>query len=521
VFPEHTCIFKHALTQEVAYSSLLLQHRKELHCLVAAAMEELYANRLPDFYGLLGYHYQRGEEWERALDYLQRAAQRCREIGAYLEEALQLGRAMAVAQRLGQAPVLAELRGQRGTAWVKCGKWAEAKPDLETALAELPPEDLGRRAELLSSLAAACFWALDIPGMQRHATEGHALAEKAGRDDLIAALLGWLGASQQTLGDLGLATELYERALAQGSGFCSAGLAGYPLTLYLRGRNAEALDLARESAQNFRSLSDTFAATFGHPHLGLALAACGRYTEAASVFEEARQLGRKHEVWAFHARSIAMSAGFHLDVFDFKGNEKLAEEAREQARLARFQPSVVSASLDLVFNFSRRGEIGRAERLVEETAAAAATTGGWHQWLWQLRLRQARAELACARRDWAGALEATLAAISESQARGRTKYVVMGLETRARAMAALGRHEESICDARSAVQLARPMGDPALFLRAATTLLALDGDDLLLSETRMTAGRILAELPDAEMRHQFETAEPVRLLAPLPSIRAA
>jgi serine/threonine protein kinase/tetratricopeptide (TPR) repeat protein len=515
VFPEHTCIFKHALTQEVAYNSLLLQHRKELHCLVAAAMEELYANRLPDFYGLLGYHYQRGEEWERALDYLQRAARRCREIGAYREEALQLGRAMGVAQRLGQAPVLAELRGQRGTAWVKCGKWAEAKPDLEAALEELPPENLGRRAELLSSLAAACFWALDIPGMQRHATEGHALAEKTGRDDLIAALLGWLGASQQTLGDLSSATELYERALAQGSGFCSAGLAGFPLTLYLRGRNAEALDRARESAENFRSLSDTFAATFGHPHLGLALAACGRYTEAASVFEEARQLGRKHEVWPFHARAIAMSAGFHLEVFDFEGNERLAEEAREEARLAGFPPSVVSASLDLVFNFTRRGEIGRAERLVEETAAAAATTGGWHQWLWQLRLRQARAELACARRDWAGALEAARAAISESRARGRTKYVVMGLETRARALAALGRQEEAIRDARNAVRLARAMRDPALFLRAAATLLTTDGDDALLAETRTTARKISAELPTDSMRRCFEAAEPVQLLGQL------
>ena len=238
VFPEHTCFFKHALTQEVAYNSLLLQRRKELHCLVAAAIEELYASRLPDFYSLLAYHYQRGEEWERALDYLQRAAQRCREVGAYREEALQLGRAMTVAHRLGQASVLAELRGQRGIAWVKCGRWADARPDLETALVELPPENLSRRAELLSSLAAACFWGLDVPGMQRHATEGHALAEKAGRDDLVAALLGWLGASQQTLGDLVSATELYERALAQGAGFCSAGLAGYPLTLYLLGRTA-------------------------------------------------------------------------------------------------------------------------------------------------------------------------------------------------------------------------------------------------------------------------------------------
>jgi len=70
-------------------------------------------------------------------------------------------------------------------------------------------------------------------------------------------------------------------------------------------------------------------------------------------------------------------------------------------------------------------------------------------------------------------------------------------------------------DLRTAIHLARPIGDPALFLRAATTLLTVDGDDLLLLETRTEAGRILAELPDAEMRQQFEAAEPVRRLGGL------
>jgi len=92
---------------------------------------------------------------------------------------------------------------------------------------------------------------------------------------------------------------------------------------------------------------------------------------------------------------------------------------------------------------------------------------------------------------------------------------VMGLETRTRAQAALGRRKEAVRDARSAVRMSRSLGDPALFLRAATALLALEGDELLLRETRQTAGRILAELPDAEMRRQFEMAESVRLLGPL------
>gem|GEM_PF-581951 len=525
VFPEHTCFSKHALTQEVAYNSLLLQRRKELHCLVAAAIEELQANRLPEFYGLLAYHYERGEEWERALEYLRRAAQRCREVGAYREEALQLGRAMTIAQRLGQAAAVTDLRGQRGIAWVNCGRWEEAKPDLETALLELPPENLHRRAELLSSLAGACFWGLDVPGMQRYVAEGQALAQIAGsenlRNDLVAELLAWQGASHQLQGDLLAATGLFERALATGGGFCSAALANYPLTLYWQGRTTEALARARESVQAFRSLGDMFAATFGHPHLGLALAACGRYAEAARVFDEARQLGLKHEVWTFLARSMAMSAGFHLELFDFRGNEALAEEARDRARSSGFGASLVSASLDLVFNFARRGEIVRAERMLEESRAAVAQIGGWHQWLWELRLRQARAELAYARADWSGALSWAEEAISESRKHARRKYVAAGLETRSQALVALGRKTEAIVDLRNAVQLARAMGDPALFLRAATTLLATAGDDALLSEARASARQILAELPTEEMRRQFEAAEPVRRLGPNILPRAA
>ena len=515
VFPEHTCYFKHALTQEVAYNSLLLQRRKELHCLVAAAMEELYAGRLAGYYGLLAYHYERGEEWERALDYLRRASQRSRGIGAYREEALQTGRAISIAQRLGYTEMVSDLRGQRGVAWVKVGMCAEARPELEAALIEIPPQNLERRAELLSSLAAACFWALDIPGTRHYAADAHTLARKARRNDLVAGSLAWLGACQQAQGDLVAATDLFERSLAKGAGHCSAALANYPLALYLSGRISEAVEEGLKSVAAFRSLTDTFAATFGHPHLGLALAARGQYAEALRVFEEAKQMGEKHDVWIFHARALAMSAGFHLDVFDFHGHERIAHEACERAHSANFLPSVVSASLDLVFNFARRGEVGRAEKLAEETAVAAARTGGWHQWLWQLRLRQAKAEIACARADWAGALECASAAVSESRARGRTKYWALGLESRAQSLLGLGRKDQAIRDLRKAVGLARKMGDPALFLRTGSALLAVDGSDELLSHIRQTAIRILQQLPDTEIRLQFEAAAPVRRLGPL------
>jgi class 3 adenylate cyclase/tetratricopeptide (TPR) repeat protein len=69
LFPELEYIFKHALTQEVAYNSLLLTRRKEIHERIGKAIEELYPERLEEFYEMLAYHYAKGEILEKASRY--------------------------------------------------------------------------------------------------------------------------------------------------------------------------------------------------------------------------------------------------------------------------------------------------------------------------------------------------------------------------------------------------------------------------------------------------------------------
>ena len=50
-------LFKHALTQEAAYESILIQRRKEIHQRVAQSIEKVFNERLHEFYGMLAYHY--------------------------------------------------------------------------------------------------------------------------------------------------------------------------------------------------------------------------------------------------------------------------------------------------------------------------------------------------------------------------------------------------------------------------------------------------------------------------------
>ncbi|MEE8396159.1 MAG: AAA family ATPase [bacterium] len=62
--PELEYMFKHAITHEVSYSTLLVSRRKTLHRLVGLAIEELYAGRLAEFHEMLAHHFDQGQVWD-------------------------------------------------------------------------------------------------------------------------------------------------------------------------------------------------------------------------------------------------------------------------------------------------------------------------------------------------------------------------------------------------------------------------------------------------------------------------
>jgi len=209
------------------------------------------------------------------------------------------------------------------------------------------------------------------------------------------------------------------------------------------------------------------------------------------------------------ARVTAMAAGLHLNVWDFRGAEALQSEARDLAKSVRFAPPIVSANIDALLACARSHDPGRAETLLDETAAAVARTAGWHEWLWRLRLTQARAELALARDAFAEAIETASETIDQSRRRKRPKYEALGLIVRARGRHAIARTPSAIADARCAVAVARTAGDPALLLLALDVLLELDGSDELAAEARAVTDRVHDALPDDGMRGEFRESEVV------------
>ena len=82
VYPDTIFAFKHALTQEVAYNSLLQESRAEIHAAVGAAIETLYADKLQEYVTTLAYHYSRSTTTHKAEQYLYSAGLRSVELSA-------------------------------------------------------------------------------------------------------------------------------------------------------------------------------------------------------------------------------------------------------------------------------------------------------------------------------------------------------------------------------------------------------------------------------------------------------
>jgi tetratricopeptide (TPR) repeat protein len=147
LFPEREYTFKHALTHEVAYSSLLQERRRVLHARIVEALEALAGDQLAEQVERLAHHALRGEMWDKALAYSRQAGEKAMARSAYREAVGYVERALST------LPHLPEMRDTR-----------EQAIDLRLALRSslLPLGDLGRILACLRE-AEALAQALDDP----------------------------------------------------------------------------------------------------------------------------------------------------------------------------------------------------------------------------------------------------------------------------------------------------------------------------------------------------------------------
>ena len=97
-------VFKHALTQEVAYTSVLLERRRQMHQSIGAAIESVYSDSIDDHVSELAHHFSRGAHADKAVTYLTLAGKQVLARYAYAEAKAHLQEGLRLIEKLPQSP---------------------------------------------------------------------------------------------------------------------------------------------------------------------------------------------------------------------------------------------------------------------------------------------------------------------------------------------------------------------------------------------------------------------------------
>jgi class 3 adenylate cyclase/tetratricopeptide (TPR) repeat protein len=324
LFPDPEYTFRHPLTLDVAYGSLLHERRRELHARIVDALERLYPDRMPEQAARLAHHAFRAEIWTKALTYLketQTAASRSTlnaaligsETGALwwsgdyprAIEVAQRDLAVAAGFRNFALSVVTNLR--LGEVYHALGDYPRAA-ELFRRTRETLQGDLERERFEMAGLPAVyarawLAWSLaelgDFAEGIAQGEEGVAIAEAADHP-YSQALAAWgLGTLHLVRGDPDRAVPVLERALVVIRMADTAVLYPFVATALgaayaLAGRVDEALSLLEEGLRQAGALNLQAHHPLRLVWLGEALIPAGQLERAAELAMQARALAEEH-----------------------------------------------------------------------------------------------------------------------------------------------------------------------------------------------------------------------------------
>ncbi len=426
--PELAYMFRHALTQETAYRSILRQQRRVFHSRVAKALEMLFPDQLDEHAALLAIHYEQAEAPEKAWPYYRLAGDAAFRLYANSEAAGHYARALALGGRAGApAPTLRHLFKRRGRALELEGQfesalahyegmvdWAEehAEPAIELegviaqAIVRCTPTShfdfeigkvlVGRAFSLAERLgdqasAAKIHWI----EMNRQRLKGSlaaaleqgelslALSEKLGLAEQRAQTLHDLGYVYSELGRVNKSIESFEEAAAfwRETGnllMLADNLSGSTISYYLKGDFDTTLEKSDEAYSITQKVKNLWGQAFSQMNIGFSLRERGEYAEALRRIDLSIALGKEsgfpvpYYFGRFQKSIVYGDLGMHdeglriaQEIYDYEGSNPFSE-TRLMSDVAR------------IFHLTHLGRLDEAQEILEISRTMISPEHTWY-----------------------------------------------------------------------------------------------------------------------------------------------
>jgi len=338
-------IFKHALTQEVVYSGLLKKERREIHERIGSVIEELFKDRLPEFYEALAYHFKMGQSIPRAINYLMKSGEKSLrryaldESNQYYQEAFEL---------------------------------------LTGKMADFAMKEKRLLIHLLVEWALVFYYRGDFKGLNNLLSAHEVFTESVEKDESVGMFFAWLGFALYFRGKLQESYRYLQRAFKIGEELNSQIVVGYactwlPFTCTTLGLFDEGIRYGEKAKKISKSIpQDQYLYFKSRAALGFVYYFQGKSEDAYNAGKTILEYGQRHS----NIRSQVM--GYWIMAFSFilDGNHDAIFDCLEKALQISTDPfysQFVKLSLGNVYTAA--GQFSKAESLLNEVASYSRSFG--------------------------------------------------------------------------------------------------------------------------------------------------
>jgi tetratricopeptide (TPR) repeat protein len=531
LFPELEFIFKHALTQEVAYNNLLIQKRKEFHRLAGEAIEELYAETLQEHLGPLAFHFYQAETWEKAFRYLLTAGERARFAYATLEALDYFDKAVEVSRKIPDAvskEELVRLYEGRGRTLSVMMEYEKAAKDFQNEIEIL--RGLGNKkkeARALLSLAR-CYGIYqglaEMDKTQEYLDKALKLIKETG--DVNGEIGYHILAATMKGGDAGQldkADEHIEKAIDicqkvgnkayLGIALGGAGMGHIWLGEFRTGIKyvKESADIAREVGNQFILVSTFHWSSLGHTGRG-------EYDEAVKALElldkGAREISAKH----FMAMVPNCYGWIYNELCNFKKAIDHNANGVDLSQRLEDPECEIFSLLNLVDDHIGLGNYDKAQHYLEEVQEKRELK--WYRvraWRYAMHFSRYVSELSLLKGEYPKAIEFAEDTLTKGEKTCAKKYIAIGWKLKGDVLMAMEKIGEAAECFEKARDLADQMGYPPLMWKTRFSSGQIykqqgkfEAAKKSLAEASSIIERMASNVSDAEVKETFLNSKQIQ-----------
>lgn len=509
--------FAHALYQNVFYEELVSGRRALLHNRAGERLLAHYGDQAPRIAVQLAMHFERGRNWERAIEFLILAGAGAMSRQANTQAEEHYTHALALAGKLppeSRAEIELRIFERRAAVYLAMSRFdpsiADCRQMIDRARAMgSPPLEYAA----LYALGNTLFWAHRLHEMQAVLEDVLELAERTGSEEARLQSLALMAQGHLALGDLPEAEQKLRQVIERPSQVDRRTLLGVldvrARLRYFQSEYSTAEALFRETMSLAFELGNGFETLKSHYFLSMTLANLGRISEALEVLNWGMDIARRNGDSFWSSRVPNCLGWIHREMQDHEGSLAHDQNGAEMARSAGVVEAEVNSVINLAIDHFQAGDARQTDSSMQ-AAESIIEKEAWFRWRFVIRFQAARAEQSLSRPDALALLE------TATRYRAR-KYMADAHRLLARIAVAEGDPVEAEAQLNAAVQILRDFPAP---LAAWKTHLAMgrlqaqlgrrDAARAAFAEAASVIRYISGNLADERLRQVFLSSPAVR-----------